>query len=131
MIQKKNAKLFLTVLVLALIDLGVATRAATVTDDGNQKLLTASEAAGTYSIDPWHTNIGFRVRHMGLAIVLGEFKDYTAEVEEGMVVLDLVHQVQVMVPAFTYALFTSVSSSSPRAEGFILFIIPKTLLSYW
>ena len=80
MIHKKNAKLFLTVLVLALIDLGVATRAANFTDGGNQKTLTASEAAGTYSIDPWHTNIGFRVRHMGLSIVLGEFTEYTATI---------------------------------------------------
>jgi polyisoprenoid-binding protein YceI len=80
MIHNKHAKLFLTVLALALIDFGVSTRAANFTDGINQKVLTAAEAAGTYSIDPWHTNIGFRVRHMGLAIVLGEFTDYTATI---------------------------------------------------
>jgi polyisoprenoid-binding protein YceI len=80
MIHKKNATLFVTVLVLALINFSFPTRAANVTDGSNQKVLTAAEAAGTYSIDPWHTNIGFRVRHMGLAIVLGEFTDYTATI---------------------------------------------------
>lgn len=80
MIHKKNATLLLTVLVLTLIDYGVATRAANLTEGGNRQQLAAAEAAGTYSIDPWHTNIGFRVRHMGLAIVLGEFTDYTATI---------------------------------------------------
>jgi len=45
-----------------------------------KQLLTAAETAGTYSIDPAHTNVGFRVRHMGLAIILGEFTDYTATI---------------------------------------------------
>lgn len=91
MIYKKNSKLFLTVLVLALIVPGLAfvvgnqkfnfpTSAANFTDDSNTQALTAAETAGTYSIDPLHTNVGFRVRHMGLAIVLGEFRDYTATI---------------------------------------------------
>ena len=91
MIYKKNSKLFLTVLVLALIVPGLAflvgnqnfnfpTRAANFTDDRNKQVLTAAETAGTYSIDPAHTNVGFRVRHMGLAIILGEFTDYTATI---------------------------------------------------
>jgi polyisoprenoid-binding protein YceI len=91
MIYKKNSKPFLTVLVLALIVTGLAvlvgsqnfnfpTRAANFTDDRNKQLLTAAETAGTYSIDPLHTNVGFRVRHMGLAIVLGKFTDYTATI---------------------------------------------------
>jgi polyisoprenoid-binding protein YceI len=43
-------------------------------------VLTAAETAGTYSVDPAHTNVGFRVRHMGLAIILGEFTDHTATI---------------------------------------------------
>jgi polyisoprenoid-binding protein YceI len=91
MIYKKNSKLFLPVLVLALAVPGLAflvgnqnfnfpTHAANFTDDRNQQVLTAAETAGTYSIDPWHTNVGFRVRHMGLAIVLGKFTDYTGTI---------------------------------------------------
>lgn len=91
MIYYKNSKLFLTVLVLALIVPGLAflvgnqnfnfpTRASSFTDDRNAQALTVAETAGTYSIDPLHTNVGFRVRHMGLAIVLGEFTDYTATI---------------------------------------------------
>ena len=91
MICKKNSKRFLTVLVLALIVAGLTflvgnqnfnfpTRDANFTDDRNQQVLTAAETAGTYSIDPLHTNIGFRVRHMGLAIVLGKFTDYTGTI---------------------------------------------------
>ena len=83
MIYKKNSRLFLTVLVFALTVPGLAflvgnqnfnfpTRAASFTDDRNQQVLTAAETAGTYSIDPLHTNVGFRVRHMGLAISPGQ-----------------------------------------------------------
>ena len=46
----------------------------------DKQVLTAVETAGTYSIDPAHTNVGFRVRHMGLSIVLGKFTDYTATI---------------------------------------------------
>ena len=46
----------------------------------DKHVLTAAETAGTYSIDPAHTNVGFRVRHMGLSIVLGKFTDYTATI---------------------------------------------------
>ena len=82
MISTKASRV-LTALVLALIVPGgpaSPARAANFTDGGDQQVLTAAEAAGTYSIDPWHTNVGFRVRHMGLAIVLGEFTDYTATI---------------------------------------------------
>ena len=76
MIHNKNSRLVLPVLVLALTVPGLAILV------GSQKTqtLTAAETVGTYSIDPWHTNIGFRVRHMGLAIVLGEFTDYTGTI---------------------------------------------------
>ena len=76
MIHKKNSTLALPVLVSALTVPGLAILV------GSQKTptLTAAEPVGTYSIDPWHTHIGFRVRHMGLAIVLGEFTDYTGTI---------------------------------------------------
>ena len=76
MIYKKNSKLVLPVLVLALTVPGLAVLV------GSQKTqtLTAAAAAGTYAIDPLHTNVGFRVRHMGLAIVVGKFTDYTATI---------------------------------------------------
>ena len=32
--------------------------------------------AATYSIDPAHTNVGFRIRHMGVAFVEGEFDTF-------------------------------------------------------
>ena len=91
MIYKKNSKPFVTVLGLALIVPGLAalvgnqhstfpTRAAHFTVDRNAQALTAAETAGTYLIDPVHSNVGFGVRHMGLAIVLGEFTDYTATI---------------------------------------------------
>ena len=91
MTDKRNSKLFLTAWVMALTVAGLAivvgnqtlnvpTRAASVADDRSAQVLTAAETAGTYSIDPLHTNVGFRVRHMGLAIVLGKFTDYTATI---------------------------------------------------
>ena len=78
--HQENSTLLVTAFVLALLDLSVSTRAATPADGRSRKALTAVEAAGTYSVDPLHTNVGFRVRHMGLATVLGAFKDYTATI---------------------------------------------------
>lgn len=37
---------------------------------------TESLPAATYSIDPAHTNVGFRIRHMGIAFVEGEFDTF-------------------------------------------------------
>ena len=101
MIYKKNPKLFLTVLVLALIVTGLAflvgnqnfnfpTRAANFTDDRSKQVLTAAETAGTYSIDPWHTNVGFRsiyqsreaLQRRGPAIVLlGKYDGVSNQLE--------------------------------------------------
>lgn len=39
-----------------------------------------SVPAGTWSIDPSHTRIGFVARHMMVTKVRGEFREYTAEV---------------------------------------------------
>jgi polyisoprenoid-binding protein YceI len=37
--------------------------------------------AGTYNIDPSHSNVGFEVRHMGIATVRGSFKKFAGTVE--------------------------------------------------
>lgn len=37
--------------------------------------------AGTYNVDPSHSNVGFAVRHMGIATVRGQFKTFTGSVE--------------------------------------------------
>jgi polyisoprenoid-binding protein YceI len=37
--------------------------------------------AGTYTVDPAHSNVGFEVRHMGIATVRGAFKQFTGRVE--------------------------------------------------
>jgi polyisoprenoid-binding protein YceI len=36
--------------------------------------------AGTYSVDPKHSNVGFEVRHMGIATVRGVFKSFEGTV---------------------------------------------------
>jgi len=42
---------------------------------------TGSLPAGTWSVDPTHTRIGFVARHMMVTKVRGSFQDFTAEVE--------------------------------------------------
>lgn len=42
--------------------------------------LTAQEMAGAYNFDKAHSNIGFRVKHMGLAEVPGYFSDFTGSI---------------------------------------------------
>jgi polyisoprenoid-binding protein YceI len=37
--------------------------------------------AGTYNIDPSHSNVGFEVRHMGIATVRGAFKKFEGTVD--------------------------------------------------
>ncbi|MDA8067413.1 MAG: YceI family protein [Actinomycetota bacterium] len=37
--------------------------------------------AGTYNVDPSHSNVGFAVRHMGIATVRGSFKKFAGTVE--------------------------------------------------
>ncbi|MGC9220940.1 MAG: YceI family protein [Solirubrobacteraceae bacterium] len=36
--------------------------------------------AGTYSIDPTHSNVGFEIRHMGIATVRGAFKKFEGSI---------------------------------------------------
>jgi len=42
-----------------------------------------SVAAGTYNIDASHSNVGFAVKHMGIATVRGAFKKFEGTVEVG------------------------------------------------
>lgn len=39
---------------------------------------TSAVATGTYAIDPSHSHLGFKVRHLVVAKVRGQFADYTA-----------------------------------------------------
>lgn len=39
--------------------------------------------AGTWSLDPSHSKIGFSVKHMGVATVRGEFRDFEGTLEVG------------------------------------------------
>jgi len=36
---------------------------------------------GTYAVDPTHSNVGFAVRHMGIATVRGSFKSFQGSVD--------------------------------------------------
>lgn len=38
---------------------------------------------GTWAIDPVHSNVGFAVKHMGVATVRGEFRDFEGKIEIG------------------------------------------------
>jgi polyisoprenoid-binding protein YceI len=44
---------------------------------------TSTLTAGTWSLDPTHTHIGFTVRHMMVAKVRGSFGDFSAEITVG------------------------------------------------
>jgi polyisoprenoid-binding protein YceI len=37
--------------------------------------------AGTYTVDPSHSNVGFEVKHMGIATVRGAFKTFEGSIE--------------------------------------------------
>jgi polyisoprenoid-binding protein YceI len=39
--------------------------------------------AGTWSVDPAHSKVGFAVKHMGIATVRGEFKEFEGTLEIG------------------------------------------------
>ena len=42
---------------------------------------TTVPAAGTYAIDPSHSNVGFSVRHLGLSKVRGRFTSFSGTIE--------------------------------------------------
>lgn len=81
--------LFLTVGILAAVFLSFAGFASTnqisaasdrLTQDKNVKL-TAQETSGVYEFDRAHSSIGFRIKHLGLAEVPGNFTDYTGVIK--------------------------------------------------
>jgi polyisoprenoid-binding protein YceI len=39
--------------------------------------------AGTYNVDPAHSNVGFEVKHMGIATVRGAFKSFAGTITDG------------------------------------------------
>jgi polyisoprenoid-binding protein YceI len=39
--------------------------------------------AGVYNVDPKHSNVGFAVRHMGIATVRGGFQEFQGQIEAG------------------------------------------------
>jgi polyisoprenoid-binding protein YceI len=51
--------------------------------------------AGTYAVDPAHSNVGFGVRHMGIATVRGAFKKFEGSVEATGGVITLTGTVEV------------------------------------
>jgi polyisoprenoid-binding protein YceI len=51
--------------------------------------------AGTYNVDPSHSNVGFAVRHMGIATVRGQFGKFAGTVEAGEGKLSLAGTVEV------------------------------------
>lgn len=73
MLRNSIGVAILTTIILAIFALVAAGGAAakTMTADVKYEPL----ASGTYNFDPAHTVVGFGVRHLGIAIVEGRFKD--------------------------------------------------------
>jgi polyisoprenoid-binding protein YceI len=44
-------------------------------------ITTESIPAGTYDVDPAHSNVGFEVRHMGIATVRGTFRGFEGAID--------------------------------------------------
>lgn len=51
--------------------------------------------SGTYNVDPSHSNVGFAVRHMGIATVRGQFKKFEGTVQAADGALTLSGSVEV------------------------------------
>jgi polyisoprenoid-binding protein YceI len=47
-------------------------------------LSLTSIPAGTYNIDPAHSNVGFEVKHLGIATVRGSFTKFAGTIEDGV-----------------------------------------------
>ncbi len=45
--------------------------------------VTTALPTGTWNVDPAHSKVGFAVKHMGIATVRGEFKDFEGTLEIG------------------------------------------------
>ena len=69
----------MTTIVLAIFGLVVSAGASAKTLPADVKYETL--ASGTYNFDPAHTVVGFGVRHLGIALVEGRFKDIKGTVE--------------------------------------------------
>jgi polyisoprenoid-binding protein YceI len=50
---------------------------------------------GTYAVDPAHSNVGFEIRHMGIATVRGAFKTFTGTIDVTEAGLNLAGTVEV------------------------------------
>jgi polyisoprenoid-binding protein YceI len=44
-------------------------------------LIAATTSADQFQVDPAHSQVLFKVRHLGISTVTGEFKDFTASFE--------------------------------------------------
>jgi polyisoprenoid-binding protein YceI len=42
---------------------------------------TTNIPAGTYAVDPAHSNVGFEIRHLGIATVRGSFKSFAGTID--------------------------------------------------
>lgn len=69
----------LTTIILAIFGLVVSAGASATSLTADVKYDPL--ATGTYNFDPAHTVIGFGVRHLGIALVEGRFKDIKGSVE--------------------------------------------------
>ena len=47
----------------------------------SETAITTPLPVGTWVVDPKHSNVGFQVKHMGIATVRGHFKAYTGRLE--------------------------------------------------
>ncbi len=74
----KNLSILLALTLVGLIVLPGASFEATSTNDDTQPV--ANNTAASYVVDKAHSQIGFKVRHLGITNVNGFFKDYEANV---------------------------------------------------
>lgn len=72
-LRNSIAVAILTTIILAIFGLVVSGSASAKTAADDIKY--APLASGTYNFDPAHTVVGFGVRHLGIAVVEGRFKD--------------------------------------------------------
>ena len=51
--------------------------------NGNRNTTRTAIPTGTWTIDPVHSKVGFAVKHMGVATVRGEFREFEGTIEIG------------------------------------------------
>lgn len=69
-------------------------------------------AAGTWTLDPAHSSVGFTARHLMVSKVRGGFSDYTADIEIGERPEDSRVDVTVQI--------ASVSTGDPKRDGHLV-----------